>query len=340
MREFEANASTRLPASLTLLYLVFLKSIKKFVDLRKQERFINMKKINNNPKISVVLPVYNAVGFLKDCLESILNQTYQDFEFIIVDDHSTDGSYEILEQYAKRHKKIKLFRNKKNKGVSEAVKKAISLSRGEYIARMDADDISFPTRFEKQIDYLEKNKKTVALGGQCLTIDENNKITGTKTFPNSFEDIYKYIFHFIPVQQPTLMIARKRLPKNFTYYIDGMNTAEEVELIFKLFKYGKVENMDEILLLYRVHDKNTSMQNVKETFLLTLLARIKAIFKYQYKPTKTGILYTFIQTIIVLTLPQKFIVFLYKIIRNTPLTATPQKINYNSPFIKSTMLRK
>jgi glycosyltransferase involved in cell wall biosynthesis len=299
-----------------------------------------MKNKTRIPKVSVVLPVYNAVEYLELALNSILTQTFRNFEFIIVDDHSTDGSFEILMEYAKKNKKIKLFRNTKNRGVSETVKKAIRQCRGEYIARMDADDVSLPTRLEKQLKYLEQNKDTVALGGQCLTIDSENRITGNKTFPNSFEEIYKYIFHFIPVQQPTLMIARNRLPKRFVYYVDGMNTAEEVELFFKLFNYGKVENLPDTLLLYRIHDKNTSMKNVKETFLLTLIARIKAIFKYNYKPTKRGILYTFLQSIIVLLLPQRFILSLYKFTRNTPFVASPQYIDYNMPYLSSYLLHK
>lgn len=299
-----------------------------------------MKSKERTPKISVVLPVYNAAEYLELALNSILTQTYKNFEFIIVDDCSTDGSFKILQEYANKYKKIKLFRNKKNRGVSETVKKAIRQCRGEFIARMDADDVSLPTRLEKQLEYLEQNTETVALGGQCLIIDSENRITGNKTFPNSFEDIYKYIFHFIPVQQPTLMIARNRLPKRFVYYVDGMNTAEEVELFFKLFNYGKVENLPDTVLLYRIHDKNTSMKNVKETFLLTLVARIKAIFRYNYKPTKIGVLYTLIQALVVLLLPQKLIVSLYRFTRNTPFVASPQYLDYNMPYLSSYLLHK
>lgn len=277
---------------------------------------IMKKNLSKNPKVSIVLPVFNAGIYLKDCLESLLNQTYKDFELIIVDDCSTDNSYQILKQYSLKYRKIRLFRNNKNKGVSETVKKAISFSRGDYLARMDADDISLPTRIEKQLNYLENNPGTVAVGGQCFMIDASNKIIGKKIFPTSFEAIYKYIFRFIPIQQPTLMIAKKRLPERFKYYQDGMNTAEEVELFFKLFNYGRVENIDEFVLMYRIHDKNTSLINVKETFLLTLLARIEAVFKYNYKPDPIGIIYTVIQALVVLLLPQKIIIFLYKLIRN------------------------
>ena len=247
---------------------------------------------NKKPKISVIMPVYNAGSYLSHAIESILNQTYQDFEFIIVDDGSTDGSWEILNEYARKNKKIKLFRQSKNYGISVTARKAILKTKGNFIARMDADDVALPSRLEKQISYLRTHKKTVAVGGNCILIDRNGDHVGIKTFPAKFNEIYRYIFEFVPLQQPTLMIAKKRLPKNFQYYIDGMNTAEEVELIFKLFLHGKVENLKDYVLLYRLHENNTSLIDVRKTFILTLYARLRAVIKYGYKPSLAGIITT------------------------------------------------
>lgn len=269
----------------------------------------------NKPLVSIVMPVYNAEPFIEYSVESILRQSYQNFEFIIVDDASTDGTFKILQKYALQDSRIKLLRNQKNRGISETVKKAIDIARGEYIARMDADDISFPQRISKQVEYLEKNPKTVAVGAQCVIINKDGFIIGRKTFPTKFEDIYRYIFHFVPVQQPTLMVATKRLPENFEYYRKGLNTAEEIELIFKLFMHGKVENLSEKLLMYRIHDHNTSLQNIKKTFLSTLISRVQAIHYYDYKPTKLGILSTVIQTVLVSILPEKTIFPLYALSR-------------------------
>lgn len=263
------------------------------------------------------MPVYNAGAYVVEAIESILNQTYKNIEFIIVDDGSTDGSYDIAKSYAEKDKRITLLRNKKNCGVSVTVKKALSSvkSTSTYIARMDADDIAVPKRLEKQVEYLKSHPKTVAVGGQCVLIDSRGFTIGQKTFPTKFEDIYKYIFEFVPVQQPTLMIAAKRLPEDFQFYRDGMNTAEEVELIFKLFMHGKVENLSDTLLLYRVHGKNTSFKNIKETFFLTILSRMRGIFSHGYKPTVKGVFITLAQTVTVLLLPEKVTFFLYRIIK-------------------------
>lgn len=290
-----------------------------------------MKKNHDNqikqPLVSVVMPVYNASDYLEKAIESILNQTYQKFEFIIVDDASTDNSWKILKKFKKKDKRIKLFRNEKNLGVSQTAKLAIEKSKGSFLARMDADDIAHPKRLEKQIKFLLKNPKTVAVGSQCYLINSEGKKIGQKLFPTKFEDIYKYIFTFIPVQQPTLMINKSKLPKDFEFYHDGMNTAEEVELLFKLFLYGKVENLNEKLHYYRLHDRNTSFQNLKKTFLLTLLSRIKAITKYSYRPPVIGVIATFIQTVLILILPNNFILNIYWFLR---------KIKHRKIFVKKT----
>ena len=285
--------------------------------------------------VSIVIPVYNAGSYLKLCLDSLVNQTYKNIEIIAVDDCSTDHSYKILKDFARKYPFIKVFRNSVNKGVSQTAKKAIKNASGDYIARMDADDIALPNRIELQVKHLRENRKTVAVGGQCLVIDSKNNIVGKKAFPTSFNEIYKYIFQFVPVQQPTLMIARKRLPEDFVYYVDGMNTAEEIELFFKLFQYGKVENLSQVVLLYRIHEGNTSMQNVKETFLLTLIARLRAIFKYSYHPTAQGIIITFMQTVLVLILPKNLVIGIYKVLRDASIEKRPSLIRYNTASVKT-----
>ena len=260
--------------------------------------------MNKQPLVSVIMPVYNGSRFVAKAVESILTQTYQHFEFIIIDDASTDNTFEILRTFHRKDKRIRLYGNPKHLGVSLTVKAAIKKVRGRYIARMDSDDIAYPMRLEKQVAYLESHPGTVAVGAQCRIINKNGKTLGFKRFPLTHEEIYRYIFTFIPVQQPTLTIARHRLPRHFHYYIDGMNTAEEVELLFKLFLYGKVENLPDVLLKYRLHTNNTSLIHSKDTFRQTLQARIMAITRYGYRPTAMGILTTVMETLLVLLLPE------------------------------------
>lgn len=272
--------------------------------------------IKNSPLVSVVMPVYNAGNFLHDSIQSILDQDYKDFEFIIVDDASTDNSWKIIKDFKKKDKRIKCFRFKKNLGVTSAVKFAIAKTKGRFLARMDADDIAHPKRLKQQVEYLLNNPQLVAVGTQCYLIDEKNKIIGEKKFPIKFEEIYSYILKFIPLQQPTLMINRSKLPKDFQFYNNRFNTAEEIELIFKLFQYGKIENLEKKLHYYRLHQSNSSLKEPKKTFFLTLLSRIKAIFLYGYKPSLEGIIFTIAQTIVVAFLPNFLIIKLYWFLRN------------------------
>lgn len=285
------------------------------------------------------MPVYNGFRFVGKAIESILNQSYGHFEFIIIDDGSTDNTWKILRSYARKDKRIRLLRNEQNKGVSMAMKSALHAARGNYIARMDADDISYLHRLDKQITYLLAHPKTVAVGGQCVIINKNGKRIGTKTFPTDFKDIYDYIFLFIPVQQPTLMIARNRLPTDFSFYVDGMNTAEEVELIFKLFQYGKVENLPQKLLQYRIHDANTSLLDVRKTYFLTLLSRFKAVIAYGYRPTLMGIIGTIIETAVLLLLPKSIVIKLYGFLKLFHSTAKSTKA-YQHMFQRYSLLKQ
>lgn len=280
-----------------------------------------MKKsiFTNTPTLSVVMPVYNAGKYLKESIDSVLSQSFSDFEFIIVDDASTDNSYKILKDYAKKDKRIKLFKNSTNQKQGATVTKALNEAKGEYIARMDADDVSLKYRFAKQIEYLNSHSNTVAVGSQCYLIDKKGKSIGEKVFPTSFDKVYDYLFEFCPVQQPTMMFAVKRLPSDFAFYDHGMSPVEDVELLLKLFKYGKVENMPDYLLKYRIHGENSSLINLRKSFFLTFISRMRGILIHGYHPTARGLVYTFAQLVIVMTLPQNATFTLYKVVKDFSL---------------------
>ena len=122
------------------------------------------------PLISVLMPVYNAEQYIREATESILNQTFRDFEFIITDDGSTDSSREILEEYAANDPRVNLI-SRPNTGHTTALNQMLAIAKGKYIARMDADDVSMPDRFEKQVAYLNASPECVCVGSRILTID-------------------------------------------------------------------------------------------------------------------------------------------------------------------------
>lgn len=265
----------------------------------------------DQPLVSIVMPVYNAGKFLGEALESMLGQTYTNWELFCFDDLSTDNSWEILKKFAKKDKRIQVFHNGHHRGVAGAANEALKRARGIYIARMDADDVSLPDRLEIQLAFLESHRDVVAVGGQCEIINARGKQTGVKLFPTDPNQVYKMIFSSIPLQQPTLMVAKKRLPKDFVWYKEGMRTAEEVELLFKFLQVGKVVNVPETVLQYRIHGNNVSLIDPKKTFFYTIKARLAAVAKYGYKPTLSGWMITLMQSVAVFVLPSSLIYPLY-----------------------------
>lgn len=273
-----------------------------------------MKNKRDKPLISIVMPVYNAGDFLVDSIESILDQTYDNFEFIIVDDASTDNSWQIIQTYAQKDNRIKAFQNDKNSGVSSTTNFAISKTKGQFIARMDADDVSFPNRLEKQLNFLQKNKDTIAVGGQCVVIDKQNQVIGQKIFPLNNRKLRKMIFRAVPMQQPSMMINRKLLPENFQWYSPTCMSAEELDVLFKLMKYGKIANLKDWTLFYRYRPNSLSHINPKQTFWFTLKSRLNAV-KMGFKPSLTAIILNICQLVTVIVLPNKAITVLWYLIR-------------------------
>ena len=287
-----------------------------------------MKNFRNSskkqPLVSVIMPVYNAGRFLAAAVESILQQTYPNFELIIVDDASTDNSWKIIQKYARKDRRIRAFRNRQNLGVSATANFAISKARGDFIARMDADDVAFPGRLEEQLGFLQKNPQVVAVGGQCLVIDEEDQIIGQKTFPLEDKKLREMIFWAVPLQQPTMMINRRLLPADFTWYEPQKTSAEEIDLLFRLMKHGQLANLADHVLYYRYRPDSLSHQNPKKTFWLTLKSRLQAI-REGYRPSPKGVFLTLAQAFVVSILPNKAITTLWYLIRGIqkPKTALP-----------------
>lgn len=274
-----------------------------------------MKTVKEKKLVSILMPVYNAEKYLGKTLESIQSQTYKNWELLAIDDWSTDRSYEILLDFAKKDNRVRVYRNGKHRGVAGAANLALSMVKSDYVARMDADDLMHPERISKQLKFLENNPNVVIVGSQCILIDQFGQKIGEKKFPINNNEIMKMIFRSIPIQQPAMMINRGLLPKDFIAYDQKKNTAEEVELLFKLFKYGEAVNLPDFLHFYRLHDKNTSLKNPKKTFYLTFLTRLK----YAYKASFIDLFFNFLQLIVVFILPKKLIFPLYNLWRNNKL---------------------
>lgn len=281
----------------------------------------------NKPLITVYMPVFNAAKFLDQSIQSILTQTFSDFEFIIVDDASTDNSWKIIKSYAKKDSRIIALKNHINLGVSLTSNIAISKARGKFLARMDADDISLPDRLKNQISYLKKQSQVVAVGGQCLIIDKDNQVVGSKNFPTKFKKLAKMIFWAIPIQQPSMMVNLSKLPKDFVWYSPNKSSAEEVDLMFRFMLYGQINNLSNYLLFYRHLDSSLSHQNPKNTFNLTIKSRLAAI-KLGFRPTFSAIILNLCQITIISLLPNPLINQIWVLLRVINKSSS-SKLQYN-----------
>ena len=216
------------------------------------------------PKISVIMPVYNAEKYVAEAIKSILNQTYDDFELIIINDASQDKSLEIIKSFD--DSRIKLLNNKTNLGCTISLNKGIKIAKGEYIARMDSDDISLPERFSKQIDYLEKNPRISVVGTYLISIDENGNENKPKanissqSIIDNFDIFLKWkLFFGNCFAHPTIM-ARKKVFDHLGLYQNQWKYAEDYEMWLRisLTQYS-INNLPDTLLKYRCHKNNISI---------------------------------------------------------------------------------
>lgn len=212
---------------------------------------------NKIPKISVVMSVYNGEKYLREAIDSILNQTFADFEFIIIDDGSTDESSDIIKSY--NDPRIILIRQK-NKGLAAALNVGIKAARGKYIARMDADDISAQSRLEKQILFMESNPVCVALGTNAVVINEDGEELYKTDLPLDNETIKSLVVTGCPFYHGSVMLKRDTL-----FAVDGYN--EEVRMAQDDFLWIKIQNhgyfylVKEALYYYRITSNNISKLN-------------------------------------------------------------------------------
>ncbi len=217
-----------------------------------------------SPLVSVVMSVYNGDLYLREAIESILNQTYTNFEFIIINDGSIDKSSEIIKEYS--DPRIKLIEHE-NQGLARSLNKGIRMSNGEYIARMDSDDISFPTRLDKQVHFLLDNPDYVVVGSKAIIIEKGGAEIFYHESYTAWEDIKTRLIKN-PIFHSSAMF-RKEIAKKVGYYNEDIkNRFEDVILWNQLSKYGKICNLNEYLIKYRLTPNAITLKSGKETMVM------------------------------------------------------------------------
>ena len=302
-------------------------------------------------KISVIMPAYNCESYISESIKSILGQTFSDFEFIIINDGSTDSTLDIINQFAKDDERIKIINHETNKGLIYSLNEGIDNAKGEYIARMDADDISLPKRFEKQVEYLDNHLDVGVLGGGGQNFGANNDTNYSPEFVDLIE-----LLRGVGFYHPSVMIRTKILHKNNIRYDSEYYLVEDHDLWARLLKYTKLRNLQEILIKYRVHSDSVSnknrdlQQHNKSKIRRRLLESISTNPYYQKKimdlacgisTTKEDYCYKILKKIPLITIANKStnkrIIYLFN---NIPLLKIKNDILYLFGLIKIGTLSK
>jgi glycosyltransferase involved in cell wall biosynthesis len=243
----------------------------------------------HNPAVSVLLPVHNGEKYLDQAIESILSQTFQDLELLVADDGSEDRTWQIASGY--KDPRIRLFQNESNLGIAETLQGMILESRGKYIARMDADDISLPKRLEKQVAFLESHPKTGLLGtGIRKIINTGEMLKQTWLYPGGNPKLQWLLFFRNPFAHPTVMVRRELLVQVGGY---RHRPAEDFDLWERLSWITGLDNLQEALVILRKHQSNLTvtkldlLQRDSEEITLRRIEKWLEPTDIQYSPTKS-----------------------------------------------------
>ena len=212
--------------------------------------------------ITVLMPVYNAEEFLKDTMDSILNQTYKDFEFLIINDGSSDSSVKIIESYG--DDRIRLVHNEENMGLIKTLNKGIELARGKYIARMDADDIAELNRLEVQVEYMEKNENIALVGSNgTMFLSKKPMVKKPTNFPTDYEEIRCKLLFESTFMHPAVMMRKEILIANHYRYRMEYKATEDYGLWVEIARKHRVANIPDRLLNYRIVSSSITNQALK-----------------------------------------------------------------------------
>ena len=223
-----------------------------------------------NPLVSVIMPVRNGGAYLAPAVDSVLAQTFADFELIIINDGSTDDSREIIEDYARADSRIRAF-SQAGQGLVPALNRGLAKAKGRYLARMDSDDICLPYRFATQVKELEARPELGVVGSAVLIMDSRGEVTGQQTYPRS-RALRERLLHGDLLCHPAIM-GRTELFRQAGGYRAYYRHCEDYDLWLRLSVLAELDNLAEPLLLYRVHEHSVTRRHAGPQMLGMLIAQ-------------------------------------------------------------------
>jgi glycosyltransferase involved in cell wall biosynthesis len=221
--------------------------------------------------VSVLMPVYNAARYLREAVESVLAQSHGALELVAIDDASSDGSYELLQEYAQRDPRVRVFRQPHNQGIVAARNRAFREAslEAELYAILDADDVCEPDRLAQQVEFLRTHPEHALVGGHTLIIDEASQLIGIRRYPTDYASICKTITRYNPIAQPAVMLRRSMLPSSEPYDA-GYPRCQDYALWLQLAAAHPIANLDRPILRYRVSQTQGKRTELRKTLALTI----------------------------------------------------------------------
>lgn len=217
--------------------------------------------MSHSPVVSVCISVFNAERYLRPAVDSILQQSFPDFELLLLDDGSGDGSWKILQEYAARDGRVRIV-SRENRGVPKTRNELLAMAKGEFIAVMDADDIALPDRLARQVEFLQQRPEVVCVGGSYQLIDEAGRLVLDRfAVPESDAEVQAQLLAgFGGMHHPCLLIRRSAMLQ-VGGYTETMVTGSDIDLCLKLGEVGQLVNLTDPVLQYRVHSQSLTERN-------------------------------------------------------------------------------
>jgi glycosyltransferase involved in cell wall biosynthesis len=255
------------------------------------ERKIKNTTLASQPLVSVLIPAYNASSYVYSTIESVVNQSYRNLEIIICDDASTDDTTEIVKKFMKKDKRIKLYVNKSNFYIAGNRNNLLSYAKGEFIAWMDADDISRSNRIEKQLEVILADSSIGICGGWLSVFRGSpDNVVEIRKYPKGDLTLRRLIFRVMPVAQPAALIRRTALDTVGKYDL-STPPAEDLDMLFRIGSKYKFANVQEVVIDYRDHPNSATYKKLQKIEKETVRIRKLNMKNQAYNSTITDKIY-------------------------------------------------
>jgi glycosyltransferase involved in cell wall biosynthesis len=270
--------------------------------------------VDSVPTVTVATVAYNAERYLEECVDSVRGQSLQEYEHLIVDDASTDGTLALARRLAQSDPRIRVEVNARNLGIAGARNRAVELARGEFVAWLDADDIAVSTRLERQHAVLIGRPEVAIVGGYLEFFDDSGSIS-LRTYPTDDAELRRMLFRFMPVSQGASMVRLSALRRCGRY---RPGPAEDLDMLFRIVEIGQMANIPEVVTRYRQVPTSTTLSNLRLMERRTLAIRLRAL-SGPIRPSIGDLLFNLGHVVAFYILPRRLKLALVSRMRNQSL---------------------